>query len=57
MPTTESEGEVDAIGGTRHTSGRRYSHDDPDAVVIAVSDDGPVTLFRGGEVIGRSRTS
>ncbi|MEO6651259.1 MAG: diadenylate cyclase [Ilumatobacteraceae bacterium] len=55
MPTPESEGEVDAIGGTRHTSGRRYSHDDPDAVVIAVSEDGPVTLFRGGTVIGRSR--
>jgi DNA integrity scanning protein DisA with diadenylate cyclase activity len=57
MPTPESEDEVDAIGGTRHTSARRYSHDDPDALVIVVSEDGPVTLFRGGEVIGRSRMS
>ena len=42
------------IGGTRHTSARRYSADDPDAIVVVVSDDGPVTVFRGGRVIGRS---
>ena len=34
---------VDAFGGTRHTSGRRYSYDDPTATVIVVSEDGPVT--------------
>ena len=30
------------------------SYDDPDAVVIAVSDDGPVTVMRHGLVVGRS---
>lgn len=56
IPSALAEASVDALGGTRHTSARRYSHDDPDAVVIAVSEDGPVTVFRQGEVIGRSRT-
>lgn len=55
VSTTEAEDEVAPIRGTRHTSGRRYSHDDPDATVIVVSEDGPVTLFRGGNVIGQSR--
>ncbi len=55
VPTSEAEGEVAPIRGTRHTSGRRYSHDDPGAVVIVVSEDGPVTLFRGGDVVGQSR--
>jgi DNA integrity scanning protein DisA with diadenylate cyclase activity len=42
------------LGGTRHTSARRFSHDDPAAVVIVVSEDGPVTVLRGGDLIGRS---
>jgi len=54
IPSASAEGTVDAVGGTRHTSARRYSADDPDAVVVAVSEDGPVTVFRGGRVIGRS---
>ncbi len=57
VPTPEAEASVDAVGGTRHTSARRYSHDDPEAVVIAVSEDGPVTVFRRGDVIGRSRST
>lgn len=56
-PTASAETNVDAVGGTRHTSARRYSHDDPGAVVVAVSEDGPVTVFRKGEVIGRSRST
>ena len=28
-PATSQNGSVDALGGTRHTSARRYSHDDP----------------------------
>jgi Probable sensor domain DACNK/DisA bacterial checkpoint controller nucleotide-binding len=56
-PTPSAETNVDAVGGTRHTSARRYSHDDPGAVVIAVSEEGPVTVFRKGEVIGRSRAT
>ena len=34
--------------------GRRYSFDDPAATVIVVSEDGPVTVLRNGEVLGAS---
>jgi DisA bacterial checkpoint controller nucleotide-binding len=54
VPSNAAEEVVEAFGGTRHTSGRRYSHDDPLATVIAVSDDGPVSVLRNGEVLGRS---
>ena len=54
VPSATSEETVDALGGTRHTSGRRYSYDDPSATVIAVSEDGPVTVLRNGAVLGRS---
>ena len=40
--------------GTRHTSGLRYSADDPNATVIVVSEDGPVTVMRAGRMIGAS---
>jgi hypothetical protein len=55
VPSPAAEESVDAFGGTRHTSGRRYSYDDPNATVVAVSEDGPVTVLRNGEVLGRSR--
>jgi DNA integrity scanning protein DisA with diadenylate cyclase activity len=55
VPSDAAEQNVDAVGGTRHTSGRRYSHDDPLATVIAVSDDGPVSVFRNGAVLANSR--
>jgi hypothetical protein len=54
VPSADAEAAVPALGGTRHTAARRYSHDDPEAVVIAVSEDGPVTVFRGGEIVGNS---
>ena len=54
VPSTVSEETVDALGGTRHTSGRRYTYDDPFATVIAVSEDGPVSVLRNGAVLGRS---
>jgi hypothetical protein len=54
VPSVAAEDEVDALGGTRHTSGRRYSFDDPSATVIAVSSDGPVSVLRRGEVLVRS---
>jgi DisA bacterial checkpoint controller nucleotide-binding len=54
VPSSAAEVNVDAFGGTRHTSGRRYSYDDPRATVIAVSADGPVTVLRNGAVVGRS---
>jgi DNA integrity scanning protein DisA with diadenylate cyclase activity len=56
VPSREAEQLVEAFGGTRHTSARRYSYDEPDAVVIVVSEDGPVTVFRAGEILGRSRS-
>lgn len=54
VPSAESEHEVAPMRGTRHTAARRFSHDDPEAIVIAVSEDGPVTLFRNGKAIGQS---
>ena len=54
VPSKASERTVDAMGGTRHTSGRRYSYDDRHATVIAVSEDGPVSVFRSGSVLGTS---
>jgi Probable sensor domain DACNK/DisA bacterial checkpoint controller nucleotide-binding len=54
VPSQQAEATVEAFGGTRHTSGRRYSHDDPLATVIAVSEDGPVSVLRNGAVLGRS---
>ena len=54
VPSNAAETSVDAFGGTRHTSGRRYSYDDPRATVIAVSADGPVTVLRNGAVLGHS---
>lgn len=54
VPSRASEDAVRPLRGTRHTSALRYSHDDLDAVVIVVSEDGPVTVMRGGEVVGRS---
>lgn len=54
VPSPEAESRVDPLGGTRHTSARRYSFDDPSATVIAVSEDGPVTVFRNGVVVASS---
>lgn len=54
VPSNAAEQTVEALGGTRHTSGRRYSHDDSLATVIAVSEDGPVSVLRNGAVLGRS---
>jgi sensor domain DACNK-containing protein/DisA checkpoint controller-like protein len=57
VPSRAAEETVDAFRGTRHTSGRRYSFDDPNATVVAVSEDGPVTVLRNGEVLGRSESA
>ena len=54
VPSNAAEETVEPLRGTRHTSARRYSHDDPLATVIAVSDDGPVTVFRNGTVLANS---
>jgi hypothetical protein len=52
VPSPSAELEVDGFRGMRHTSARRYSHDDPSATVVVVSEDGPVTVFRAGETAG-----
>jgi hypothetical protein len=56
VPSHEAEDQVDGYGGMRHTAGRRYSFDDPRATVIVVSEDGPVTVLRAGQIIGTSPT-
>jgi hypothetical protein len=57
VPSPAAEREVPGLRGMRHTSGRRYSHDDPTATVVVVSEDGPVTVLRGGRLLGRSPTT
>ena len=57
VPSTDAESDVEGLRGMRHTAGRRYSYDDPAATVIVVSEDGPVTVLRGGELQGSSLTS
>mgnify|MGYP001048586220 FL=1 len=54
VPSTEAESDVAGLGGIRHTSARRYSFDDPAATVVVVSEDGPVTVLRGGRRVGSS---
>jgi hypothetical protein len=54
VPSNHAEETVEPLGGTRHTSARRYSRDDPRATVIAVSDDGPVSVFRNGAILAHS---
>lgn len=54
VPSPEAEREVEGLRGMRHTSGRRYSRDDPAATVVVVSEDGPVTVMRAGKVLGSS---
>ncbi|MET0146661.1 MAG: diadenylate cyclase [Ilumatobacteraceae bacterium] len=57
VPSPEAENVVEGLRGMRHTSGRRYSFDDPSATVIVISEDGPVTVVRGGELLGTSPTA
>ena len=54
VPSAEAADRIGGYGGMRHTSGRRYSFDDPRATVIVVSEDGPVTVLRGGDLLGTS---
>lgn len=56
VPTVEAEAAVKAYRGTRHTSALRYSFDDPAAVLVVVSEDGPISVVQGGKLIGVSTT-
>lgn len=53
VPSAESEADVAAFRGMRHTSALRYSADDPKATIIVVSEDGPVSVIRDGRVLAR----
>ena len=57
VPSIEAEVSIDGFRGMRHTSARRYSHDDPGATVIVVSEEGPVTVFRAGRLAGSAEAS
>jgi DNA integrity scanning protein DisA with diadenylate cyclase activity len=50
-PSTEAERTIGAMHGMRHTSALRYSHDDHEAIVIVVSESGPVTIMLRGQAI------
>lgn len=54
VPSTTAEAAVEPFRGTRHTSALRYSYDDPEATIVVVSEDGPVSVIRAGIVLGRS---
>jgi hypothetical protein len=55
VASPEAVSSVEGYRGMRHTSGRRYSFDDPGATVIVISEDGPVTVLRNGQLLGHSR--
>jgi DNA integrity scanning protein DisA with diadenylate cyclase activity len=57
VPSAHAEMTIAPFRGTRHTSARRYSADDPSATVIVVSEDGPVTVMRAGQLRGASALS
>jgi hypothetical protein len=57
VPSAEANADVEGFRGMRHTSGRRYSFDEPRATVIVVSEDGPVTVLRNGELLGGIETA
>ncbi len=51
VPSDAAKDRVDLVGGTRHTSALRYSFDDLDAVIIVVSEDGPVSIMNAGHLL------
>ena len=51
VPSTAAEAAVGSMRGMRHTSALRYSYDDPESIVIVVSEAGPVTLMHAGRAI------
>lgn len=49
--SAEAERYVDQERGMRHRSAQRFSYDHPSTTIAVVSEDGPVTVFRGGEAL------
>ncbi len=54
IPSVAAEAEVESYGGTRHTSALRYSYDHPQATLIVISEDVPVSVMRAGKRLGHS---
>ncbi|WP_075238235.1 diadenylate cyclase [Mycobacterium colombiense] len=52
-PSSAAKDLVAEQGGTRHTSAKRYSFDEPRSLVVVVSTDGPVTVFSDGARLAR----
>lgn len=55
VPSEVAERVVEGLRGTRHTAARRHSYDEPNATIITVSEDGPVSVMCAGEVLAQSR--
>jgi DNA integrity scanning protein DisA with diadenylate cyclase activity len=51
LASPEAGSAVDHARGMRHRSAARYSYDQPDALAVVVSEDGPVTVFRRGRAL------
>jgi DNA integrity scanning protein DisA with diadenylate cyclase activity len=51
--TDRARGALELAGGTRHTSAKCFSYDEPGTLVITVSEDGPVTVFAHGAKLVR----
>lgn len=54
LPTGGAVAEIAPRLGTRHTSAHRFSHDHPEALVVVVSEDGPLSLYQAGSRIDLS---
>jgi hypothetical protein len=54
--SSEAERNVDSNRGMRHRSAQRFSYDHPSTTIAVVSDNGPVTIFRGGQALGLTAT-
>ncbi len=52
--SAEAERNVDSDRGMRHRSAQRFSYDHPSTTIAVISDNGPVTIFRGGRAISLS---
>lgn len=48
---------IDNDRGMRHRSAQRYSYDQGDVTVVVVSEDGPVTFYRHGDVLVTTRAA
>ena len=57
LPTRSARDRIAPARGTRHTSAHRYSADVPDAVLLVVSEESPVSVYVGGERLDVSLTT